>query len=235
MILTGHQPNYLPYLGFFHKITQADTFAILDNVQFVKRGPFGWMNRNRIRAQDGWIWLTVPVLTKGKYQQLIMDTKINNDYSWAKKHFHAIYYNYHRAKYFKKYIGFFEDIYKRHWDNFSDLSIEIIRYIIKDLGIDIKIVECSKIGVSGKATEYVIDMCKKLKADTYLSGIHGKDYLNENLFLKENIRLIYQEFIHPVYKQLFRGFIPSLSIIDLLFNYGPQSLDILMDRKRIGY
>lgn len=232
MILTGHQPNYLPYLGFFHKIAQADTFAIFDNVQFVKRGKFGWMNRNRIRTKDGWIWLTVPVLTKGKYYQLIMGTKINNNSHWAKKHFMSIYYNYRRAKYFKKYSGFFEEIYKRDWDNFSDLTIEIIKYLIKELGIDIKIVVCSKIGVRGKATEYTIDLCKKLKADTYISGIHGKDYLDENLFRKENIRLIYQEFVHPVYKQLFRGFIPSLSIIDLLFNYGVQSLDILTGKKK---
>lgn len=231
MILAGHQPNYLPFLGFFHKIARADTFAIVDNVQFVKRGTFGWMNRNRIRTKDGWMWLTVPVLTKGKYHQLIIDTKINNDLPWANKHFNSLYHNYHRAPNFKKYIDFFEDIYKRHWDNFCDLSIEIIKYIIKELGIDVKIVVCSKIGVNGKATEYVIDMCKKLKADTYLSGLHGKDYLDGSLFLKENIKLTYQKFVHPVYNQQFEGFIPDLSIIDLLFNCGPDSLDILIGRR----
>jgi hypothetical protein len=231
MILAGHQPNYLPYLGFFHKVAQADILAIVDNVQFVKRGTFGWMNRNRIRTKDGWMWLTVPVLTKGKYHQLIIDTKINNDLPWGKKHFNAIYHNYHRTPYLKKYIGFFEDIYKRHWDNFCGLSTDIIKYIIKELGINIKIIMCSEIGVEGKATEYVIDMCKKLKADTYLSGVHGKDYLDESLFLKENIKLGYQEFVHPKYPQQYEEFIPELSIIDLLFNCGPDSLDILLDRR----
>lgn len=228
MILTGHQPNYLPFLGFFHKIAQADTFAIVDNVQFVKRGTFGWMNRNRIRTKDGWMWLTVPVLTKGKYHQLIIDTKINNDLPWRKKHFNAIYHNYHNATYFKKYIGFFEDVYKEHWDNICDLSVEIIKYIIKELDINVKIVKCSEVGVAGKATDYVIDMCKKLNADTYLSGMHGKDYLDESLFLKENIKLIYQEFVQPEYKQQFEGFIPELSAIDLLFNCGPDSRNILL-------
>lgn len=235
MIITGHQPNYLPFLGFFHKIAQADVFAIVDNVQFVKRGTFGWMNRNRIRTKDGWMWLSVPVLTKGKYHQLIIETKINNDLPWGKKHFNAIYHNYHRAPYFKKNIGFFEDIYKRHWDNLNDLNIEIITYIIKELGINIKkIVRCSDLGVEGKATNYVIDICRKLKADTYLSGIHGKDYLDKSLFLKENIKLIYQEFVHPVYKQQFAGFIAELSIIDLLFNCGPNSLDILLGRNAVS-
>ncbi len=231
MILTAHQPNYLPYLGFFHKIAQADTFAILDNVQFVKGGKFGWMNRNRIRSPDGWIWLTVPILTKGKFQQLILDTKINNNSPWQEKHFNSLYHNYHRCAYFKKYIGFFEDIYKGHWDKFCDLSTEIIKYIIKELRIDVKVVKSSKIGAEGKATDYTIDLCKKLKADTYISGIHGKDYLDESLFLKENIKLVYQEFAHPVYKQQFAGFIPELSIIDLLFNCGPDSLDILLGRQ----
>lgn len=229
MILTGHQPNYLPYLGFFHKLAYSDVFAIVDNVQFVKRGTFGWMNRNRIRTKDGWMWLTVPVLTKGKYHQLIIETKINNDLPWARKHFNAIYHNYHTAPYFKKYSGFFEDIYKRRWDNLVDLNIEIILYIIKELGVKIKkIVKCSDIGVKGKASEYVIDICKRLNADTYLSGLHGKDYLDEKLFLEENIKLSYQEFVHPVYKQQFEGFVPGLSVIDLLFNCGPESLGILL-------
>jgi len=231
MILTAHQPNYLPYLGFFHKIAQADTFAILDNVQFVKGGKFGWMNRNRIRTQDGWMWLTLPVLTKGKFQQLIIDTKINNDLPWQEKHFNSLYHNYHRAAYFKKYIGFFEGIYKRHWDNFCDLSTEIILYLLRELGIRVKTVRCSEAAVEGKAAGYVIDMCKKLQADTYLSGIHGKDYLDESLFLKENIKLVYQEWSQPVYKQQFEGFVPELSVVDLLFNCGPDSLQILSGKK----
>jgi len=231
MILTGHQPNYLPYAGFFHKISQADVFAVVDNVQFVKRGTFGWMNRNRIRTREGWMWLTVPVLTKGKYHQLISDTQINNDLAWGKKHFNAIYHNYHRSAYFKRYIGFFEEVYKKRWDNFCDLSTEIIAYLIEELGIRVKTVKCSQIGVEGKAAGYVIDMCKRLKADTYLSGIHGKDYLDESLFLKENIKLAYQEWSQPVYKQQFEGFIPELSVVDLLFNCGPDSREILSGRK----
>jgi hypothetical protein len=234
MILAAHQPNYLPYLGFFHKIAQADIFVILDNVQFVKGGKFGWMNRNRIRSKDGWIWLTVPVLTKGKFQQLIMDTQINNILPWGKKHFNALYHNYHRAPYFTKYSGFFEEMYKRQWEKFSDLSIEIIAYLIKELGIHVQIAKGSEIDACGKAADHVVNICKKLNADTYISGLHGKDYLDESLFLKENIKLSYQDFIHPVYKQQFAGFVPELSTIDLLFNYGPDSLDILLGKKAVS-
>src|SRR3989338_6081487 len=100
MLITGHQPNYIPYAGFFHKIVQAEAFVIVDNVQFVKRGPFGWIHRNKIRTQSGWDWLTVPVITKGKFSQKINETIIDNKMPWRRKHWKTIEFNYRKAPHF---------------------------------------------------------------------------------------------------------------------------------------
>ncbi len=232
MILTGHQPNYLPYTGFFEKIAKSKVFCIVDTVQFVKRGTFGWHNRNKIRTHDDWVWLSVPVLTKGNFEQKISQARINNDVSWARKHYRSIYLNYHKARYFSKYSNFFEEIYtKKSWEYLKDLNEAIIGYIIKSLGIKVKIVRCSDLKIYSGKTQLIVDMCKKLKADTYISGVHGKDYIEEALLKKNRIKLIYQDFRHPVYQQQFEGFLPNMSVIDLMFNHGPKSLDIIVDRK----
>ncbi|MBL7198465.1 MAG: WbqC family protein [Candidatus Omnitrophica bacterium] len=229
MILSAHQPNYLPYAGFFHKIANCDTFAIWDTVQFVKRGTFGWIHRNRIKTHNGCIWLTVPILSKGKYKQLIIDTYVNNDIPWQKKHWRSIYLNYSKAPYFNKYSDFFEEFYKKKWDKLADLSEVIIRYIVDILAIRTKIVKCSNFKLNSHGTDLIIDVCKKIGADTFLSGKHGKDYLDEEKFNENNIKLIYQNFKHPCYKQLFEPFIENMSIIDLLFNEGENSINILLD------
>src|SRR3989338_9424263 len=159
MILSAHQPNYLPYIGFFHKMANSDIFAIWDTVQFVKRGTFGWMNRNRIKTQNGWMWLTVPVLTKGRYEQLIIDTCINNDLPWQRKHWKTIYLNYHKAVYFDKYSAFFEEFYKKRWEKFTDLSETAIRYIAEMLDIKTKIIKCSDLMLNSRGTDLIIAVC----------------------------------------------------------------------------
>lgn len=227
MKLAAHQPNYLPYIGFFQKAASCDCFAIWDSVQFVKRGAFGWINRNKIKTKDGWMWLTVPVLTKGKYKQLIMDTRINNDLPWQRKHWRSICLNYEKAPYFGKYSGFFEELYKKKWDKLAELNVAAIDYIIKALGIKTRIIKCSDFLLNSRGTDLIIDMCKKTGADTFLSGKHGKDYLDEESFKKNNIKLAYQNFKHPRYRQLYGPFVENLSVIDLLFNEGPKSIKML--------
>ena len=236
MILTGHQPNYLPYLGFFHKIYHADLFVLVDNVQHVKRGPFGWVSRNRIKTVTGPQWLSVPVLVKGKFEQKIMETLINPELPWARKHWKSLLVNYGKAPHFSKYADFFEEMYmKRSWENFCDLSCHMILYLMKALGIQKPVKKASEIGAEGKGDELILDMCMKTGADAYLHGMHGKDYVDENKFVLRGIRSLSQEFEHPVYHQQFGGeFVPNLSAIDLLFNHGGESLDILLGRKRIA-
>lgn len=232
MICTGHQPNYLPYPGFFHKIAQADCFVIVDTTQFVKRGPFGWIHRNRIRTDDGWAWLSVPVLTKGKFTQSILDTRIDAQRDWARKHWRALEWNYRRAPYFDRAAEFFRAAYERPWTSLAALNEHLIRGVLDLLGIRVRVERASDLGVTGRATDLVVDLCRKVGADTYVSGVHGRDYLDEGAFAAAGIGLRYQSYASPAYPQCHAGpFVPDLSIVDLVFNCGPGGLDVLLGKR----
>lgn len=235
MLIAGHQPNYLPYCGFFHKIAYCDIFVIVDTVQFVKRGPFGWQHRNRIRTKDGWAWLTVPTLTRGRYHQKINEAEICNDIDWQRKHWRSIYLNYKRAPYFNKYSDFFDHIYnKKKWDKLVDLNMEIITYVLKALKIERRVVLCSKLGIRNEGSQLLVDICKKFDSDAYLSGTHGRDYIDNDVIKNNNLKVLYQNFDHPVYEQGYDDFIPNLSVIDLLFRAGDNAIDMLLRGKGEG-
>jgi len=225
MIIAVHQPQYMPWLGYFEKIIKSDNFVFLDNVQYKERE---FQNRNKIRTKDGSSWLTVPVISKGEGRQNIRDVKIDNEVAWQRKHLASLRSSYGRATFFKEYYPFFEEALGRQWVYLKDLNIEIIRFVLKELYIDAPITFESDLGVFSMSAQRIIDICKKLKADTYLSGTGGRGYLDEKLFAQENIKLIYQDFLHPQYKQCYEPFVPFMSIIDLLFNNGPESRKILL-------
>lgn len=228
MVVAVHQPQYLPWLGYFHKIAKCDCFVFLDCVQYKKRE---FQNRNKIRTKDGWMWLTVPVISKEREVQLINEVEINNSFPWQRKHLNSIKLAYKNAPYFSNYIGFFEDVYSKKWVRLIDLNLYIIDFILKELQIETPIKFLSQLNVEGTKTERIIQICKALGSDTYLSGIGGKDYLDEELFKNNKIKLIYQEFKHPCYKQCYSPFIEKLSIIDLLFNCGKNSRKVLLEDK----
>ncbi len=216
MIASIHQPNYLPWLGYFHKIANSDIFIFLDNVPYSKNN---FINRNKIKTQHGETWMTVSVLTKGYYGQLINEVKINNKIPWSKIHWKTIEANYSRAAYFKDYKHLFESIYEKKWESLASLNETLIKLICDILGINnIKFIRASELNVSGKNTELLINICKAVGADTYFSGSGGKKYLDEGMFEKEGMILKYSEFQQPVYNQLWGDFIPNLSVIDLIFN-----------------
>lgn len=227
MIISVHQPQYIPWLGYFHKIYKSDAFVFLDNVQYKARE---YQNRNRIRIKEGCMWLTVPVLKDDEPYPNISDVYIDNFQEWNKRHYRTIFLNYARAPFFKKYSDFFEDLYKTKWQRLIDLNIYIINSINEFLGIKKATYLESQLKIGTKGTQRIIDICKVLKADAYLSGIGGKSYLEEELFRTNKIKLIYQDFTHPVYEQRYKPFIPLLSIIDLLFNHGEDSLRILLGK-----
>lgn len=229
MIVSVHQPQYLPWLGYFDKILKSDIFVFLDNVQYKKRE---FQNRNKIRAKNGWLWLTVPVITKSLFYQKISEVKIDNTQHWQKEHWETIKMYYRSSKYFENYKDFFEKSYNQEWTKLTDLNVTIIKYLLECLEIKIPLLFESELGINGEATERIINICKKLNADTYLSGIGGKDYLDEELMKKEKIKLIYQDFKHPEYPQVYPGFELYMSAIDLLFNGGPESKKILMNYER---
>lgn len=232
MILAGHQPEYLPYIGFFCKMMQCDKFVIVDHVQFSKKS---WQSRNRIRTKEGWILLTVPVLTKNKFEQPINEVRINNAINWQKKHWRSMYLNYKKAPFFGVYKDFFEQVYSQKWEKLVDLNETIIRYIARELNINVEIVKSSEFNPCGQKTDLLIDMCKKLGADTYLSGEGGRRYVDESKFKTHNLNSVYINFRHPVYRQQFEPYIPDMSVIDLMFNYGNDpSREIIQNSGGIG-
>lgn len=228
MIISTHQPQYLAWLGYFDKIAKSDMFVFLDRVQYKPRE---FQNRNKVRTSTGPIWLSVPVISKGKGRQQIDSVKVDNELSWQRKHLETFKSCYGKAEFFDDYNDFLKQIYTKKWESLVDLNIFIISYILKRLEIDIPIYLESGLDIHNTATDRIIDICRKLKVDTYLSGAGGKGYLDEARFPQAGIKLIYQEFKHPVYKQQFMkkedDFIPCMTILDLLLNEGPRSREIL--------
>lgn len=226
MIVAIHQPNYLPWLGYFYKIAWSEVFVFLDNVQYSKNSI---INRNKIKTPQGAAWLTVGVLTKGRLGQVIKEVDINNDTSWYRTHEKSISQNYSKAPYFRNYQELFEDVYRRRWEKLIHLNEALIKLNCDLLGIKAtKFLRASELNVSGQSTELLISICKAIGADTYLSGFGGKKYMDDKAFEEAGISLSYYDFEHPTYNQLWGEFIPNLSIIDLLFNEGEKSLEILL-------
>lgn len=226
MILTAHQPAYLPWLGYFHKIAVSDAFVVLDDVQFEKNS---FINRNRIKTANGPIWLTVPVLLKGHLSKTLKEMKINNTVNWRKKHLKSIELNYKSAPYFNRYIDLFRDCYSREWNSLSDLNEYMLKWFLEILNIKVEYYKMSEIELEGKKSDLVLDMCRKLSADLYIFGKLGKDYVKEEDFSAEGIKIYFQNYNHHVYPQLYGNFVSHLSIVDLLFNVGNErALDIIM-------
>jgi len=229
MIVCGHQPNFLPYLGFFHKMMHCDQFVIVDNVEFVGKGPFGWIHRNKIRIHNkDEHWLTVPVYQKGRFHQKINEVEINNQEHWRRKHWKAIRLNYQQSPYFDEYADELKKIYEQEWDKLINLNRTLLEWIIDCLDIEVPIAISSKQGIEGKETDLVINLCEAFGGDIYLSGTHGKDYLDRERIEESAIEILFQEFDHPTYPQpRYDDFVSHLSVVDLLFNCGPDSRGII--------
>jgi hypothetical protein len=225
MIVSVHQPQYLPWLGYFDKIHKSDTFVFLDNVQYKERE---FQNRNKIRTKDGWIWMTVPIISKGQGRQNISEVRIDNEIDWQRKHLGSIRSNYAQAEFFDKYYQLLEGILAKKHEYLKDLNIEITRSILDELSIDTAIFFESDLKITTMSSARIVDICKKLSADTYLSGSGGRDYIDEQLFKGAGVRLVYQEYKHPEYKQCYDPFEPYMSIVDLLFNHGKASREKLL-------
>ncbi|MBI4309292.1 MAG: WbqC family protein [Candidatus Omnitrophica bacterium] len=227
MTITIHQPQYLPWLGYFDKVSAADVFVLLDNVQFKKNE---WQNRNRIRTSQGWQWLTVPVLHD--FGQKVNEVKINNKEPWRKNHLKALELNYCKAPYFDRYFQYFQDILAQEWEHLGDINVRFVRQTMELLGIKTKVVLACEYETAEHKTLRLVDLCKHFKMETYLSGEGGEKYLDLKQFEDNHIKVVTQKYQHPTHAQLWQnkngeGFISHLSVVDLLFNCGPESLAIL--------
>lgn len=227
-VVSIHQPSYLPWLGYFEKIARSDIHVVFDTVQFEKNS---FLNRNKIKTSQGWCWLTVPVLTKGKFSNVPLTTlQIDPKQKWAPKHLKSITSNYRKARDYEKYIEGLRPFYEgKEWELLASLNIEMLKYFLNELNIDTEIVHASDLNIEGTKSDLVLNICKHLGAAEYISGKLGQDYLDEESFKKAGISITYQDYSHPEYPQLFEEFQPYMGIIDLLMNCGKQSKDILLE------
>ena len=227
MILAAHQPQFAPWLGFFDKLDRADVFVLLDNVQFKKNE---WQNRNRIKGAAGPQWLTVPV--SFRLGQRIDEVAISHRQNWPKRHLASLRSCYGRAAHFEPILTLYEDLLcRRPWEGLSELNVALLGALRRFLQISTRVVLASELDGRDEDPDLrLIGLCRELGADTYLAGAGGRAYMNLERYRAEGIRVIFQEYQHPVYPQLFGGFEPALSIIDLLFNCGPRSLNVIRGR-----
>jgi hypothetical protein len=226
VIVVNHQPQFLPYLGFFHKVAHGDLLVMLDDVQFQERG---FQHRNVIKMQTGKQWLTVPV--RQSRGQLIKDVVIDPQSNWRKKHWAALVSNYSPAPFFKQHAPSLEPILVQGTHTrLVDLDIELLRWAFAILEIDVPIRLSSELGLdSGDANDRHIAICKAVGADTYLSGPGGKEYMVLEQYEQAGVRVEFQDYKSREYPQLCpkHGFIANVAVVDAIFNLGPAARELV--------
>jgi hypothetical protein len=220
MTLTIHQCEHLIWLGLLDKISKSDVFVLADTFDFKKNY---FENRNKIRTKDGWQWLTVPV--EKENHKPINNVSIIYNETWQKKYLGALKQNYSNSPYFNRYYPEIEMCIMEKYGQtiyISDLNEILLKLFLKWFNIKTPVILSStlKLNESLRSSERLLEICQKVNTDTYLSGASGKDYLQVDSFEKNNIKVVFHEFEHPIYKQQYEPFIPGMSAIDYLFNCG---------------
>jgi hypothetical protein len=214
------QSNYVPWKGYFDIIHDVDLFVFYDDVQYTKND---WRNRNRIKTADGAQWLTVP--TGADINRRICDVRLP-DVRWAHKHWSTLQQAYSRAPYFDQYKAFLRDVYLgRRWDTLSELNQYLITCISREqLGLATRFADSREFDVEGSKFERLVNLLVKLKADVYVSGPSARSYIESDRLSEMGIELIYKSYEgYPEYRQRFPPFEHSVSILDVLFNVGPDA------------
>lgn len=224
MNISIHQPYYMPWMGLFHKIYKTDMLVLLDHVQYADKD---MQNRNYIKTTQGKLLLTVPVRLP-RHDLPANEVEISYDTDWPRKHLRSIEFNYAKAPYFETYIGYFREVLTRKWKYLLDLNVEIIRFMTKEFKLDKPLLKSSTLGLKSLKNELLIDICKAVKATEFLTGsVAAQSYLDFAEFERNGIRVTIHQFAHPEYRQAGKEFLPNLSAIDLLFNYGPGGHDVI--------
>ena len=227
------QPTYLPWAGYFALMTAVDVFILLDDVEFSHQS---WQQRNRIKAQNGPQWLTVPVKLAGKKHQLIRDVEIDDNQPWRRRHSHAILQGYARAAHLAENRDWIESLYQQPTHSLCEWNIRFIGDVARILGLKTDVRRSSNIPKNDERSARLVDCCRAVGADEYLSPPGSFEYLDtDRSFDNTGITLSYLHYEHPVYDQLHGGFVSHLSVLDLLLNKGPASAAIIESGLRPAY
>lgn len=221
------QPGYLPWLGFFDQMRRCSTFVLYDDVQYDKGG---WRNRNRIKSKDGPLWLTVPVLTKRRFGQRLLDVEIDTTRPWARSHLRSVRQCYAMAPYIDRYLPELSEVLSRPWDRLVELDIALIALMADWLGLERHVVRSSEVAIRGSGSERLVELCRHFGATHYLTGDAARAYLDMSLFVERGITVHWHGFRHPTYPQQHGEFVPYLSTVDLVLNCGDAARDVLNGR-----
>lgn len=222
-----HQPDFLSYLGFFHRLLHSDLYIVLDDVQFVKGTSQSWMNRDKIKTQSGEQWLTINIKKAPSFTN-INKILLSDTINWKKQNLDLIKQNYTKASYFDEVFPFIEKLYANKYEKLSEFNMSSILMLMELFDIKIDIIYSSALKTTQTKSERLVELLTQVNATHYLSGIGARDYHVDKPFEDANIKVVWQDFKHPVYPQLHGDFIPYLSSIDMLFNCGiEKSREIL--------
>jgi len=222
-MLAAHQPQFAPWFGFFDKLDRADVFVLLDNVQYKKNE---WQNRNRIKGASGPQWLTVPV--SGRFGQEIRELDVAARENWQGRHLKTLRTCYGRAPHFAETLCVYERIAHRPWQKLAELNVQLLRELVAQLNVKTEILLASELGLlPHQRDERLIELCRRYGSKTYLAGAGGRTYMELERYRAAGVEVVFQDYQHPVYPQLFGEFTANLSVLDLLFNCGPDSLEII--------
>ncbi len=229
--VAGHQANLYPYGGFFAKAASVDRFVIVDTTQYVKKE---YHNRNKVKLSNGTeYWLRIPVKTAGRFTQALNEVAIKEGTHWQRVHARSLEVNYAKSPHFAAYYPPFRELLAGEWTRLTTYTVAVIRLCFRLLGIETEVALASELGARGKRTELILDICRTTACDAYLHGKHGRDYVDFEFLRAAGIRNMIQEFTPVAYPQPWGPFVENLSILDVLFNCGPRSLEILLQGNRV--
>lgn len=226
MIVSIHQPNYIPWPGFFHKILTTDMMILLDQVQYDDKS---FSNRNRIKTPQGPKLLSVPVRLPHydlRFKDVLIDP-VNT--AWSRKHIRTLQTNYRKAAHFEELEYGLVEIYDLKWNLLVDLNVALIEWILSYLDVRTKLIRASELNVEGKGNELLLEICRAVGADEFLSGSGARGYIRPEIFEASRVRLRFQHFALPPYPQLYGNFVSNLSILDMLFNLGKSTKALIME------
>ncbi len=217
MIVSIHQPAYLPWMGYLDKIASSDVHVFLDNVQ-LERPSFTY--RNRIKTPQGPLWLTIPLHTRGHLDSHLGETLIAENSDWRSKHLKTIAQYYGKAPCFSQRFPPLREWYERSRgiSGLAELCFSQLNFWLEEFSIGTPIVRASNMNASGHKSDLVLALCQELEATIYISGAQGRAYLQESSFSATGITIVYQNYAPPTYPQLYGDFLPAMSIVDYWFN-----------------
>jgi hypothetical protein len=231
-MIACHHPNFMPWPGIFYKAMQAEQLVLLDDVQFPLGG--SWVNRNRLKNDQGELWLTVPVWKRGRSFQRIDEVEICNEENWQNKHFLSLEHAYKNGPYWEEHFRFFQEICSKQRQNLLELNLKILDYLRLALGIAQPFQGSSTLAIETKGSQRLVDICKGLGARKYLTIASSYKFLDEDLFRHHGIQIVYYKYEPPIYPQLWGDFIANLSVADLILTCGPKSAGLIKKAGRIA-